>query len=135
MQGLSWGIIRQSSPFRSVAEAISEGLELAASMGKGHPNKFPSCGGMPLTDRVEYINSMWKALFEKLEVSPIASCFRRLPGSPDSWVCELWGRFFNLRRGVPFVSSHCFHCKRPLYFKPGPSSFFVIRFVVASRAS
>ena len=87
--GLSWEEVGRLSPFKSAIDAVTRGLELVGSLSNGHPNVFPSCGDLPLLERVAYISSMRRELFRKLEASPVAPCFRRLPGPSNSWVCEL----------------------------------------------
>ena len=88
-RGLSWEEVGKSSPFKSAVDAVSKGLELVESLSEGHPNVFPSCGNLLLLERVAYISSMRRELFRKLKASPVAPCFRRLPGPSNSWVCEL----------------------------------------------
>ena len=88
------------SPFNSATDAVTRGLELVGSLSSGHPNVFPCCGDLSLSEREAYISVMRRELFRKLEASPVVPCFRRLPGTCERWACELWGEFYYLRPGV-----------------------------------
>ena len=79
-------------------------MSLLRTRGLGHPNVFPSCGGLPLLSRLSYISRMRNDIFQSLTRSAVASGFRWVPEgspSPNRWVGKLWGSFFELCDGVP----------------------------------
>ena len=79
-------------------------MSLLRTRGLGHPNVFPSCGGMPLLSRLSYISRMRNDIFRSLTRSAVASGFRWVPEGASSsgrWVGKLWGSFFELCDGIP----------------------------------
>ena len=79
-------------------------MSLLRTRGLGHPNVFPSCGGLPLLSRLSYISRMRNDIFQSLTTSAVASGFRWVPEVslfPSRWVGKLWGSFFELCDRVP----------------------------------
>ena len=79
-------------------------MSLLRTRGLGHPNVFPSCGGMPLLSRLSYISRMRDDIFQSLTRSAVASGFRWVPEGASSsgrWVGKLWGSFFELCDRIP----------------------------------
>ena len=89
---------------RLVEEAVAQNMSLVRTHGQGHPNVFPSCGGLPLLSRLNYISRMRNDIFQSLTRSAVSSGFRWVPegaSSSGQWVGKLWSSFFELYDRVP----------------------------------